>query len=204
MQKRGYHYSPLKIFSSHSSEKLRRRTILCFKKFWYRKFSCIGGGHHGFVEHFLSHRTEKLRKASLLCFKKFWYRKFSCIGEGEGGITVLSKKVLSQDRKEKLGEGTLLCSRKFLVSKKFYAWDRERGGLSRFCSVKSLKYLTRQRFEPVPTASERCFPNPTAHIYFWNKSRKFWTKKKEKRVTVQQGRRRWPKYSILGVAFSNW
>ena len=43
------------------------------KKFWYRKFSCIGEGrgHHGFLEKFLSHGTEKLCTGSLLCFRKF-------------------------------------------------------------------------------------------------------------------------------------
>ena len=49
--------------------------------------------------------------------KKFC-RKFLCIGGG--GITVLSKLFVSQDRNEKLCKGTLLFSKKFLVSKKNY------------------------------------------------------------------------------------
>ena len=32
MQKRGYHDFPSKIFLSHSTEKLRRGTLLCFRK----------------------------------------------------------------------------------------------------------------------------------------------------------------------------
>ena len=48
---------------------------------------------------------------------------------GGGGITILSKFFVSQDRNEKLCKGTLLFCRKFLVSQK-KLWIR--GGKSRF------------------------------------------------------------------------
>ena len=49
--------------------------------------------------------------------EKFFHQKFSCIG---GGITVLSKFFVSQDRNQKLCKGNLPFFRKFLVSKKNY------------------------------------------------------------------------------------
>ena len=40
-------------FLSHCTKIFHWKTLWCFtKKFFYRKFSCIGGGHHGFVETF--------------------------------------------------------------------------------------------------------------------------------------------------------
>ena len=56
MHKKGKSLFSVESFWSHSAEK-----ILSFKKFPYRKFSCIGGGHHGFIENFLFHMTEKFR-----------------------------------------------------------------------------------------------------------------------------------------------
>ena len=103
MPKRGISRFPTEKLLSHSTEKLRRVTLLCFtnylvskkimdkrggreyhdflsksfcltvpkyfigaqfgvsEKFFYRKFSCIGGGHHGFVEIFCL--TGRKRKA---------------------------------------------------------------------------------------------------------------------------------------------
>ena len=45
------------------------------KKFWYRKFLCIGGGHHGFVDFFSQDRNEKLPKGTLLFSRKFLVSK---------------------------------------------------------------------------------------------------------------------------------
>ena len=85
-------------FLSHSTEKLRRRPLLCLKKSLYWKFSCIGGGHHGFVENFLSHRTEKLRKASLLFHKTSGIEKI--YGLEGGSISIFWPKfIVSQCRK---------------------------------------------------------------------------------------------------------
>ena len=57
---------------SHSTEKLRRRTLLCFKKNLVSiNFIHERGRHQGLVENFLFHRAEKLRKRSLVCFRNF-------------------------------------------------------------------------------------------------------------------------------------
>ena len=77
MDKRGgYHDFPSK-FLSHCTEIFHWRTLWCFRKLLYRKFSCIRGGHFGFVEIFLSHRTEtESFVKEPFCFPKvFWYRK---------------------------------------------------------------------------------------------------------------------------------
>ena len=52
-------------------------TLVFQKKFFYRKFSCIGGGASQFCRNFLSHRTEtKSFVQEPFCFPEiFWYRK---------------------------------------------------------------------------------------------------------------------------------
>ena len=96
-----------KIFLSHrTEEKLSQGTTLCFRKFlveknilWIRGGGG-GGRYHDFPSKFLSHCNEIFHWRTLWCFtKKFFYRKLSCIGGGGGGITVLSKFFVSQDRK---------------------------------------------------------------------------------------------------------
>ena len=109
-----------KIFYLTQPKKLRQGTILCFKKFlvgknilWIR-----GGGYHDFPSKFLSHCDEIFHWRTLWCFRKILLSKIFM--HRRGGITVLSKFFVSQDRNEKLCQRTLLFSRKFLVSKKFY------------------------------------------------------------------------------------
>ena len=88
------------------------------EKFFYRKFSCIGGGHHGFVGTFLSHRTEtKSFVQEPFCFPEiFWYRKK--IMDKRGHITIFSRNFyVSQCRKNSWA--SLQCFRKFVVSKNF-------------------------------------------------------------------------------------
>ena len=76
-----------------------------------------GGVSRFSVEKFLSHCTEIFHWRTLWCFRIFFLSKI--LIHRKGGITVLSKFFVSQDRNEKLCKGTLLFSRKFLVSKKF-------------------------------------------------------------------------------------
>ena len=108
-------------------------SVLFFRKFLVSKqFLWIRGGgevSRFSVEKFLSHCTKTFPWRTLWCFRKFFYRKFSCLGGG--GITVLSKFLVSQDRNEKLCKGTILFSRKFLVSKKNLS-IRGRGGIKIF------------------------------------------------------------------------
>ena len=88
------------------------------EKFFYRKFSCIGGGgHHGFVEFFLSHRTEtKSFVKEPYCFPEiFWYRKK--IMDRRGFITIFSRN-FHVSQCQKISWASLQCFRKFGVSKK--------------------------------------------------------------------------------------
>ena len=92
-----------------------------------------GGGYHDFPSKFLSHCTKIFHWRTLWCFRKLLLSKIFMHKRG-GGILVLSKFFVSQDRNGKLCKGTLLFSGSFLVSKK-NLWIR--GGISRF-SIKNL------------------------------------------------------------------
>ena len=102
-------------FLSHCTKIFHWRSLCCFRKF-YRKFSSIGGGHHGFVETFLSHRTEpKSFVKEPFCFpENFWYRKIFWIRRG---ISRFSVSIFMSHCAEKFRKGILLFFRKFLVSK---------------------------------------------------------------------------------------
>ena len=120
--KKGGRFTVLwKFFLSHRTKKLRQGTILCFRKFlvgknilWIRG----GGGITIFRRSFCFTVPKCFIGEHFGVSEKFFYRKFSCIGGG-GGITVLSKFFVSQDRNETLCKGTLV-SRYFLASKKNY------------------------------------------------------------------------------------
>ena len=90
-------------------------SISAIKKMWN------GGGreYRDFASKFLSHCKEIFHWRTHWCFRKFFYWKISCIGGG--GIFVLSKVFVSQDRNEKIYRGTLQFPGRFLVSKKVYA-----------------------------------------------------------------------------------
>ena len=123
-----YHDFPSK-FLSQCTEIFHWRTLWCFRKFFYRKFSCIGGGGGAsrFCRDFLSHRTEtKSFVQEPFCFPEiFWYRKNLWI---RGGISQFSVEVLMSHSAENFRKGILLFLRKFLVSKSFM----DEKGVSRF------------------------------------------------------------------------
>ena len=125
--RRANHFSPLNLFGLTVLKK-----ICPSNKFWYRKISYIGRGHHSFVENFLFHMTEKLRKGSLLCFRKFLESKsFMLKRGGEGGsITTFRRNcfVLQYYSAETFPRGTLLCFGKFPVSKNIM----DKRGISQF------------------------------------------------------------------------
>ena len=100
-------------------KKLRQGTILCFKISRREKyFMDKKGGITSFRRSFCLTAPKYFIGEHFGVSEKVFYQKFSSIGGGRG-ITVLSKFFVSQDRNEKLCEGTLL-SGKFLVSKKIY------------------------------------------------------------------------------------
>ena len=94
---RGISRFSIEKFLSQGTEKLRGRTLLCFKKFLESKnFMHERGEHQGLVENCLFHRTEKLHKRSLVCFRKF----------------LVWKKIMDK----RWGGGYLFFRRKFFVS----------------------------------------------------------------------------------------
>ena len=64
-------------FLSHSADKIRRRTLLCFERILVSKIFMHRRGGLRFCRNFLSHRTEtKSFVKEPFCFREiFWYRK---------------------------------------------------------------------------------------------------------------------------------
>ena len=125
MQKRGggYHDFSFKIICLTVPKNFVGEHFGVSENFMYRKILCIreerGGGYHVSPSKTFCHTVLKNFVGEHFgVSEKFCYRKFSCIGGG--GITVLSKFFVSQDRNEKLCKGTLLFCRKFLRSKEIY------------------------------------------------------------------------------------
>ena len=81
MPKRGISRFSIENSLSHSTEKLRRGTLLSFTKFLVSKkfMDKRGGGVSRFsVKNFLSHSAEKFRRGTLQCVTDFGYRKVLC------------------------------------------------------------------------------------------------------------------------------
>ena len=82
-QREGVSRFSVENFLSHSTEKFRWGTLLCFRKFRvsqnfiHKKRIPLNS-----VEKFLSHSADKFVGEHFCVSKEFWYRKFSCIGEG--------------------------------------------------------------------------------------------------------------------------
>ena len=118
------------------------------EKFFYRKFSCIGGGASRFCRNFLSHRTEtKSFVKEPFCFPEiFWYRKKLWI---RGGISRFSVEIFMFRSAENFRKEILLFLRKFLVSKRFMD---KKGGITFF----RRKFLVSQ-CRKISWASLQCF-----------------------------------------------
>ena len=76
----GYHDVPSKSFCLTVPKYFFAEHFGVSEKFFYRKFSCIGGGASRFCRKFLSHRTKtKSFVKEPFCFpEKFGYRKILC------------------------------------------------------------------------------------------------------------------------------
>ena len=98
-------------------KKLRQGTILCSRKLLVGKNTLwIRGGITIFCRKVVVSLYRNISLENTLVFQKNSF--IENFPAQEGGITVLSKFFVSQDRNEKLCKGTLLFSGKFLVSKK--------------------------------------------------------------------------------------
>ena len=144
MHKKGISLNSVEKSLSHSADKIRRRTLLCFEGILVSKsFKQRRGKFHGSVEiFFYLTGPEKLRQGTILCFRKLLVGKNTLWISGGGGITIFRRSFclrqfrkfswigggasrfywnfVSQDRNEKLCKATLLFSGNFLVSKKIY------------------------------------------------------------------------------------
>ena len=97
---RGYHIFPSKVFGLTEPNYFIGEHCAVSEILFYRKFSCIGGGHHDSAEFFLSQRTETtIFVKETFCFQKiFRYRK-KILGK-RGHITIFSRNFyISECRK---------------------------------------------------------------------------------------------------------
>ena len=117
MCKKGISLFSIEKFLSHSADKIRRGTLLCFKKILLSKIFMYwrGGGHPGFVEIFLPHGTKNFVSEPFWVSENFWYGKKIMDKLGEGGITIFCRNCFVSVPKNFVGEP-------FLVSKKL--WPR--------------------------------------------------------------------------------
>ena len=119
IRERGVSRFSVENFLSHSTEKFRWGTLLCFERILVSKiFKQRRGEASRFFRKFLSNRTKtKSFVKEPFCFpENFWYRKV--LWMKRGGITFFRRKFLvSQCRKNSWA--SLQCFRKFGVSKNF-------------------------------------------------------------------------------------
>ena len=104
---------------SHSADKIRRRTLLCFERILVSKnFKQRRGEASRFCRKFF-HLTgpKKLRQGSFLCFRKFLVGKNTLWIRG--GLSRFSVEIFMFLSAQNFRKGILLFLRKFLVSKSF-------------------------------------------------------------------------------------
>ena len=157
MHKKGISLNSVEKSLSHSADKIRRRTVLCFEKILVSKsFKQRRGKLHGFVEIFLSHRTEKTSPANHSVFQKIFGREnILWIRGGGGGITIFRRSFCLTVPKYFIGE-------RFGVSGKFFyrKFSCIRGG--RGITVLSKFFVPQDRNEKEPF----CFPE-----IFWHRKK---------------------------------
>ena len=116
MHKKGISLNCVEKSLSYSTDKIRRRTLLCFERILVSKiFEQRRGASSRFCRK--SHRTEKTSPGNHSVFQKISGRE-KYFMDKRGGITFLRRKVfVSQCRKTSWA--SLQCFRKFGVSKNF-------------------------------------------------------------------------------------
>ena len=114
--RRGYRYSSVKFFLSQSSQKTRRKSFCVSKKFWYRNFSCRGGGITVLSVFLCLTAPKKYCWGTFRCFRKFLVWKKIRIGVG--GYHGFPSKIFFLTVPKNFVEGTF-CFRNVLVSKNF-------------------------------------------------------------------------------------
>ena len=136
MHKKGISLYSVEKSLSHSADKIRRRTLLCFERIVVSKiFKQRRGEASRFLKKFLSHRTEKTSPRNHSVFQKISGRGnyFLDTRGGGGGITILRRSFCLTVPKYFVGEH-------FGVSEKFFnrkfsciGWEGHLGFVEIFC-----------------------------------------------------------------------
>ena len=154
-----------KSFLSHRTEKISPGNHSVFHKNFGGEENFMDGrgwGYHDFPSEMLCLTLPKLLHwRKIFCFKKIFNSKIFM--HTRGGITILSKNFVLQDRNEKFCKGTLLFSRKTLVTKNFNC-DR---GITFF----RRKFLVSQ-CRKILWASLQCFRNFVVSSNFMHQRRR--------------------------------
>ena len=154
MHKKGISLNSVEKSLSHSADKIRRRTLLCFERILVLKsFKQRRGEASRFCRiFFYLTGPKKLLQGTILCFRKFQVGKnILWIRGGGGWYHNFPSKFLSPCT-EIFHWRTLWCFRKILLSKIFL--HRRSGGGSRFC-----RNFLSQRTETKSFVKEPfCFP----------------------------------------------
>ena len=126
MHKRGMSRISAESFLSHSTKTFRRGTLLCIKKFWYRKILRIREGRVSrfSVEIVFSQTKETFRKGTLLCcFRNFPAAKKIMEKRGEGGsIKILRPNFFCLTVPKNFVGELFKVSLNWSIEK-FYAWE---------------------------------------------------------------------------------
>ena len=152
MHKKGISLNSVEKSLSHSADKIRRRTLLCFEKILVSKsFQQRKGEASRFCRNFLSHRTEtKSFVKEPSCFPEiFWYRKKFM--HKRGLITILSKFLCLTVPKIFVRESPTVFEKNSI--KKKVLWMKR--GVSRF----SLENFLSHSAEKLRIGTLQCFTN---------------------------------------------
>ena len=131
MHKKGISLNSVEKSLSHSADKIRRRTLLCFERILVSKiFKQRRGEASRFCRKFFYLTgPKKLRQGSILCFRKIsGTEKYFMDKRGGGGVSGFSVEVFAHCT-EIFHWRTLWCFRKLLLSKIFM----HKRGASWFC-----------------------------------------------------------------------
>ena len=160
MHKKGISLNSAEKFLSHSANKIRRRTLLCFKRFLVSKiFKQRRGEASRFCrKNFLSHRTEKISPENLSVFQKISGGEKIFMDKRGGRITIFRRKDFVSLYQNISLENILVFQKTFLskifmhrrggitvLSKFFVSQDRN----EKFCKgtlLFSRKFLVSKKF----------------------------------------------------------
>ena len=113
-------------FLSHSTEKFRKGTLRCFRKFRASQiFMHKKGISLNYVEKSLSHSADKIRRGTLLCFERILVSK--SFKQRRGEASRFCRKFFYLTGPKKLRQRTILCFRKISGSEKYFM-DKRGGG----------------------------------------------------------------------------